>query len=227
MKRQRLALQIAASLLVLPGAILAQGTTGSGSFGGTVPTAFSITNTSNGSLTGALGSFSTLTVGKGTMAAPTALQVQLRSNYLYKLTANAAVTTGITDGIATAAGSTAGSITTGDIGFGVTAALGVSGASVVNGGAIPTRTDTIVTGFDATAGWPSITNGHTPSFTKTLHSIYGTDVQILSGDRISASGDDSSSDNFLLLTMGIAALPQYWSPSAGFSGSVTLTIATQ
>jgi hypothetical protein len=98
---------------------------------------------------------------------------------------------------------------------------------VVNGGAIPTRTDTIVTGFDATAGWPSITNGHTPSFTKTLHSIYGTDVQILSGDRISASGDDSSSDNFLLLTMGIAALPQYWSPSAGFSGSVTLTIATQ
>jgi hypothetical protein len=227
MNKRRLALQITSALMVLPGIVLAQGTTGSGGFGGTVPETYSITNSSNGNLSAALGTFSTLTIGKGTMATPTVLQVQLRSNHVYKLTANAAVTSGITDGAATATGNTAGAITTGDIGVGFTAALDASGASVVNGGITPTRTDTIVTGFDATAGWPSITNGHTPSFTKTLHSIYGSDIQILSGDRISASGDDSSSDNFLLLTMGIAAVPQYWSPSVGFSGTVTLTIATQ
>lgn len=227
MKRQRLVLQVASALIIVPGVLLAQGTTGSGSFGGTVPETYSITNSSNGNLSGALGSFSTLTIGKGTMATPTVLQLQLRSNHVYKLTANAAITSGITDGAATAAGNTAGDIMTGDIGVGFTAALGASGASVVNGGAVPTRTDTIVTGFDATAGWPAITNGHTPSFTKTLHDIYGSDVQILSGDRISASGDNSSTDNFLTLSMGIAAVPQYWTPSTGFSGTVTLTIATQ
>ncbi len=227
MKAQKFASQIAVALAFLPGVLLAQGTTGSGTFGGTVPTAFSITNTSNGNLSDALGSFSTLTIGKGTLATPATLQLQLRSNYVYKLTANAAVTAGITDGTKTVASNTAKAITTGDIGVGFTAAIDASGASVVNGGASPTRTDTIVSGFDVTGGWPSVTNGRTPAFTKTLHDIYGSDVQILSGDRISASGDDSSSDNFLLLTMGIAAVPQYWTPSSGFSGTVTLTIATQ
>jgi hypothetical protein len=227
MKRRGFVLRAISVVTVMPGVMLAQSTGGTGSFGGTVPTVFSITNTSNGSLSSALGSFSTLTIGKGTMATPTGLQLQLRSNYLYKLTANAAVTSGITDGTATVASNTAGAIKTGDIGFGFTAALDASGASVVNGGLTPTRTDTIVTGFDASSGWPSITDGRTPSFTKTLHDIYGSDVQILSGDRISASGDNSSDDNFLLVTLSIAAVPQYWTPAAGFSGTVTLTIATQ
>jgi hypothetical protein len=224
MKKQRLALQAAFTLVVLPGVVLAQ--TGSGSFGGTVPTTYSITNASGGALSGTLGSWSTMTIGSGTVVAPTALAIQLRSNATYRLSANAAVTSGITDGTKTVASNTAGSITTGDIGFGITTSIGVSGASVVNGGGTPTRTDTITTGYDASSGFATASNGHTPSFTKTLHDIFGADTEFLIGDRISASGDNSSSDNFISLSVGVAALPQYWTPGA-FSGTVTLTIATQ
>jgi len=210
--------------MTIPGAIFAQGTTGTGTYSGTVPETYSISNTSDGNLAGTLGAFSTLTIGKGTLAAPTPLQIRLRSNHTYQITANASVTSGITDGAGSAVGTTAQAIKTGDIGFGFTAAIDKSGASVVNGGATPTRTDTIVSGFDASSGWPSVSNGHTPSFTKTLHDVYGADTQILSGDRISASGDNNSSDNFLLVTVGVATLPQYLTPGA-FSGSVTFTIA--
>src|SRR5581483_4905057 len=210
-------------LIALPGAIFAQGTSGTGTYSGTVPETYAISNTSDGNLAGTLGSFSTLTIGKGTLAAPTPLQIRLRSNHTYQITANAAVTSGITDGTASPAGNTAQAIKTGDIGFGFTAAIDKSGASVVNGGATPTRVDTIVSGFDASSGWPSVANGHTPVFTKTLHDIYGSDTQVLSGDRNSASGDNSSTDNFLLVTLGVATLPQYLTPGA-FSGTVTFTI---
>jgi hypothetical protein len=225
MKRISGWLSAAACLTIIPGVIQAQGTGGTGTFGGTVPATFSISDTSNNSLSAALGTFSTLTVGKGTLASPTALQFRLRSNANYKLTAQVGSLSGITDGTGTAPGNTAGSIQTGDIGFGFTAAIDASGASVVNGGATPTRTDTIVSGFDAHAGWPSVSDGHTPSFTKTLHDIYGSDVQILSGDRISASGDNSSDDNFLTVTMGLATLPQFLTTGT-FSGTVTFTIAS-
>src|SRR6266536_3400511 len=124
-------------LMTVPGAIFAQGTTGTGTYSGTVPETYSISNTSDGNLAGTLGAFSTL-------AAPTPLQIRLRSNHTYQITANASVTSGITDGAASAAGTTAQAIKTGDIGFGFTAAIDKSGASVVNGGGTPTRTDTIV-----------------------------------------------------------------------------------
>jgi hypothetical protein len=224
MKRQLIGLA-PLMLMTAPGLIFAQGTGGTGSYSGNVPEAYSISNASNGNLAGTLGSFSTLTIGKGTLATPSTLQVRLRSNHTYKLTANAAVTSGITDGPASAPGTAALAIKTGDIGFGFRVAIDQSGASVVNGGASPSRADNIVTGFDATSGWPSVTDGHTPAFTKTLHDIYGGDIQILSGDRISASGDDGSSDNFIVVTLGIATLPQYLTPGA-FSGTVTFTIAT-
>jgi hypothetical protein len=210
----------ALALALVPG-VLAQST---GSYGGIVPETYAITNTSNGALAGVLGNFSTLTIGSGTLATPTVLAFRLRSNAAYRLSANAAVTSGITDGVASGASTTAQAIKTGDIGFRFTAAIDQSGASVVNGGGTPTRTDTITTGY--AAAWPSVTDGHTPSFTKTLHDIYGSDIQILSGDRISASGDNSSSDNFLLVTVGIAALPQYLDTGT-FSGTVTFTMAAQ
>jgi hypothetical protein len=72
-------------------------------------------------------------------------------------------------------------------------------------------------------GWPTVT-GQFPNFVKTLHDIFGQDVQILSGPRISASGDNSSNDNSLTLTMGIAILPRYLS-AGSFSGTLTFTIA--
>src|SRR5579872_6956171 len=85
-------------LMTVPGVIFGQGTGGTGSYSGTVPETYAISNTSDGNLAGTLGAFSTLTIGKSTLAAPTALQIRLRSNHTYQITANAAVTTGITDG---------------------------------------------------------------------------------------------------------------------------------
>jgi len=208
------------TLMGAPGLIYAQGLTGTGTYSGTVPETYAISNTSDGSLAGTLGDFSTLTIAKGSLVNPTPLQMRLRSNHVYQITAKAVVTSGITDGTASVAGTSAQTIKTGDIGFGFTSAIDKSGASVVG-----TRTDTINTGFDVHTGWPSVTDGHTPSYSKTLHDIYTSDTQILSGDRISASGDNSSSDNFLLITIGISTLPQYLTPGA-FSGTVTFTIAS-
>jgi hypothetical protein len=212
-------------MMMLPGIILAQGTTGTGTFGGTVPLTFAISDTSNASLAGALGTFSTMTIGKSTLAAPTPVAFRLRSNGPYKLSAAVTAVTTITDGAATPdASTTAQAIKTGDIAFGFTSAVVQNGLSVVGGGTTPTRTDTIVTGYDATSGFATTTDGHTPAFTKTLHDIYA-GVQILSGDRISSSGDNSSDDNFLTVTLGVAAIPQYWTAGT-FSGTVTLTLAT-
>jgi hypothetical protein len=131
---------------------------------------------------------------------------------------------GMTDGVAPGDGSTAQGIVTGNFGFGLTAPVDASGNSVVSGGTSPSRVDTIVTGFDVHTGWPTVT-GQSPNFTKTLHDIYGQDVQILSGPRISASGDNSSNDNSLTVTVGIAVLPQYLSAGT-FSGTLTFTIAS-
>lgn len=217
--KRRIVQMGALALMSVPGVVYAQV-----DYSGTIPTTFAITNTSNGTLTGNLGAFSTLTIGSGTLQTPTVLAFRLRSNAAYKLSANSAAISGITDGVASAAGTTAQGIKTGDIGFGITAAIDQSGASVVDGGAIPTRIDTIVAGYSVVGGWPAVTNGHTPTFTKTLNNFFGVDTQILSGTRISASGDNSSSDNFLLVTVGLAALPQYLTPAA-FSGTVTFTIA--
>ncbi|MEO8660355.1 MAG: hypothetical protein ABI693_17935 [Bryobacteraceae bacterium] len=223
-KHLSILLSLAAVLAILPGIVLAQGTSGTGTFGGTIPTTFSIANTSDGSLVTALGTFNTLTIGKNVISSPTPLAFRLRSNAAYKLTAQLGSLVGITDGVASGVSTTLQGIKTGDIGFGFTTAIDRSGLSVVGGGASPTRTDLLVSGFDVTAGWPAVSNGHTPAFTKTLHDIFAADTQILSGDRISASGDNISGDNFLLVTVGLATQPQYLTPGA-FSGTVTFTIA--
>jgi hypothetical protein len=194
---------------------------GTATLSGTVPTTFNISNTSNGSLSGAFGPFGTMVVGNGMLSAPSPVLFRLRSNAPYILTAQVGALEGISDGMA---GTNSSTIKTADIGFGFTASIEQSGSSVVGGGATPTRMDTIAPGFDMRGGWPSPSGGNTPVFTKTLHDIYGQDVQILSGPRISAKGDNSSDDNFITITVGIAALPQYWNAGA-FRGVVTFTIA--
>jgi len=214
-----------AALMVVPGIVLAQDTTATGTLGGTVPTTVAISNLSNGNLAGALGTFGTLTIGKSTLITPTPLAFRMRGNAQYQLSADVTAMTGMTDGAATPDASTAAqAVKTGDIGFGFTAAIVKSGLSVVGGGSSPNRQDQIVTGYDVTGGWPATTDGHTPAFAKTLHDIYN-NTQILSGDRISASGDNSSDDNYLVVTLGVATLPQYLTPGA-FSGTVTLTISS-
>jgi hypothetical protein len=186
-----------------------------------VPTAFNISSVNNGSLSGAFGSFGTMAIGNGMLSTPSPVVFRLRSNAPYILTAQVGVLSGISDG---EAGTDSAGIKTGDIGFGFTAAIDQSGASVVGGGGSPSRMDTITPGFDMRNGWPSASGGQTPVFTRTLHDIYGRNVQILSGPRISAKGDNGSDDNFITVTVGIAALPQYWNAGA-FRGVVTFTIA--
>jgi hypothetical protein len=219
------ALQSLIALMLVPGIILAQGATGTGTFGGTVPTTVAITDVSNSNLAGTLGTFGTLTIGKSTLVTPTPLAFRLRGNAQYQLSADVTAMTGMTNGLATPdASTTAQSIKTGDVGFGFTTAIVKNGLSVVGGGNSPNRHDQIVTGYNVTGGWPTTTDGHTPAFTKTLHDIYNS-TQILSGDRISASGDNSSDDNYLVVTLGVATLPQYVTPTV-FSATVTLTISS-
>jgi hypothetical protein len=207
-------------LIALPGTVLAQGVI---TFGGTVPAVCWITDTSNASLAGVLGDFSTLTVGKNVLKVPTPLAIRLRSNAPYRVLVQVGSLVGITDGSASPESTTAQAIKTGDIGFGITA-VDVSLSRLVGGGTTPIRADQIGAGFDARGGWPRVSNGHTPNFIKTLHDIYAADTQILSGPRISADGDNNSTNNFMTVSVGIATLPQYLT-AVGFSGVVTFTIA--
>ena len=113
------------------------------------------------------------------------------------------------------------SITLSDIGFGITA-VDATGANVATG-----HTDTIVSLFNYSSGFPAISNGLTPfvaGTNATLNDLTA-NTQILSGSRISAKGNISTNNNFVLLTLGIATLPQYFTPNTGFSTTVTLTIA--
>jgi len=223
MKKQIVVLGTAI-LMMAPGVIMAQGLTGTGGFSGNVPTVFTITDTSNGSLAGASNAWdfsSNMTIGKaGLLAKGADLSFRLRSNADYQLQAQVGALSGIADDVAAAAGSTAHDLSTGDIGFGFTASV-ATGASVV-----AARTDAIPTGFDVSGGWPTASDGRI-IFSKTLHDIKTAPVQILAGNRISASGDNSSSDNFLLVKVGVAALPQYFTPSLAFNGVVTFTISAK
>jgi len=201
------------ALLVQTG--LAQ-TTGTITVTGTTPTAVSVTNASDAALstTVALGS---LTPAAGGGLITGSVQARLRSNKAYTLSAQAAALN-LSNPAAADGGS---SITLSDIGFGITA-VDATGANVATG-----HTDTIVSLFNYSSGFPAISNGLTPfvaGTNATLNDLTA-NTQILSGSRISAKGNISTNNNFVLLTLGIATLPQYFTPNTGFSTTVTLTIA--
>ena len=145
------------------------------------------------------------------------VQAHLRSNKAYTLSAQAAALNVTSPGAAD--GGTA--ITLSDIGFGVTA-IDATGANVTTG-----HTDTVVTKFNYSSGFPAVTNGLTPFVSGTNGTLNDvtSSTQILSGSRISAKGNISTNNNFILVTFGIATLPQYFTPNSGFSTTITLTIA--
>jgi hypothetical protein len=184
---------------------------------GANPEAFSLTNTSGGALSSTI-ALGTLTPGNTNTLTTGTADVRLRSNKVYKVTAQASALS------VAGAGSADGgdTISLADIGFGVTT-LTLTGANVVNTGS---RTDAIAAGFDASGGWPTATNGLTPAFTKTLNDTT-TATQILSGARISKKGNLLTSDNFITVQFGVATLPQFFTPNTGFSSVITLTIASQ
>ena len=197
--------------------------TGTANYGGTVPTTYRITGTDNASLADASTlQFGTLTVPTGSNTIITkSLSFRLRSNAAYVLSANATISgAGIEDGTAaTTTGTTAQTLKTSDVAFGLSSTIDATGASVVG-----TRTDAIQTGYNITSSAPTVSSGRMSITGKSLHDIYGgTPVPILSGNRISASGDNSSSDNFIVVTASLATLPQYLT-AGSFSGVITFTL---
>ena len=180
---------------------------------GTTPESFSITDTADGTVTSSIVLGTLTPSNNGTLAQNTA-QVRLRSNKAYKVTAQASALN------FTGAGSADGGAALGltDVGFGITS-ISAAGANVATG-----HTDTITTGYDLSGGWPTPANGLTPAFTKTLNDITS-GVQVLNGTRISARGNLSTNNNFVLVTFGAATLPQFFTPNTGFSTTITLTIS--
>lgn len=203
-------------MLTLAGCAGAQ-TTGTITATGTNPAACSATATDNSALS------STIALGTLNPANDQALTtgnviVRFRSSKAYVLSAQATALnfTGLG---AVDSGTT---IALSDIGFGITATT-LTGANVANTGS---RTDAIVAKFLYTSGWPSATNGLTPfvvGTNGTLNDLIA-NTQILSGGRISAKGNISTNNNFILVTLGVATLPQYFTPNTSFSSTVTLTM---
>jgi hypothetical protein len=220
MRRTRTLLLEVVFFIALPGTVLAQGDI---TFGGAVPAVCWITDIGNGSLSGVLGNFNTLTVGKNILSTPASIAIRLRSNAPYKVMVQLGSLVGIADASATPRSTTAQAIKTGDIGFGITS-VDVSLSRVIGGGSTPIRHDAIASGFDVRSGWGSGSGGHTPTFKKTLHDISAASIQIVSGPRISADGDNYSTNNFITVSVGISTLPQYLTVGS-FSGIVTFTIS--
>ena len=107
-----------------------------------------------------------------------------------------------------------------DIGIGI---ISVTRASAV----ITPRTDTIAAGFNYDAATTPVIDGVTPFTSAAMGRATLADLAIsrtiLSGPRIATSSNTSSNTNYLTVTLSLAALPQYFSPSA-FSIVITLTI---
>ena len=191
-------------------------TTGTITVTGTTPTAVSVTNASDSTLSSTV-ALGTLTPAAGNSLMSSSVQARLRSNKAYTLSAQAAALN--ISSPAAADGGT--SITLGDIGFGVTA-VDATGANVATG-----HTDTIVSLFNYGSGFPAVSNGLTPFVAGTNGTLSDltSNTQVLSGSRISSKGNISTNNNFVLVTFGVATLPQYFTPNSGFSTTVTLTIA--
>jgi hypothetical protein len=196
-------------------AALAQ-TSGTIQVTGTTPEAFSLTSAGEGTLSSTI-ALGTLTPSNNNTVIEGTADVHLRSNKVYKVTAQAGALS-ITSPESADGGDT---IALTDIGFGIRSKT-LTGANVANSGS---RTDTIATGFDVTGGWPTATNGLTPAFGKTLNDIQ-TSAQVLNGTRISTKGNISTNNNFIDIQFGVATLPQFFTPNAGFSTTITLTIAS-
>jgi hypothetical protein len=183
---------------------------------GTTPEAFSLTSAAEGTLSSTI-ALSTLTPSNNNTLTVGTADVHLRSNKVYKVTAQAGALS-----FSSPEGSDGGdTIALTDLGFGITSKT-LTGANVANSGS---RTDTIATGFDVTGGWPAATNGLTPVFGKTLNDIQ-TSAQVMNGTRISTKGNISTNNNFIDIQFGVATLPQFFTPNAGFQTTITLTIAS-
>jgi hypothetical protein len=193
-------------------------TTGTITVSGTDPESFSITNTTNAALsaTVVLGNLTPAT--GGALTSGTA-DIRLRSNKAYQLTAH----TSALNFVGLGAVDNGATIALSDFGFGISS-IDATGANVANAAG-----HNIGALFDYDPRTVAVTNGLTPYVPAThgtLNDITAS-TQILAGPRISTQGNISTDNNFLLATLVVATLPQYFTPNTSFSTTITLTIASQ
>jgi len=147
------------------------------------------------------------------------VQVVMRTNAAYTL--SAALTA--SSGFGTAAN---GDIALSDIGFGLQN-LAASGT-----GALVTATavggSSIAGTFDNDPGAATLDADGVPSFDATLDDLATSTpgTTVLSGPRISQRGAISSPNNGLLADTIYTVVPQFFTPTASFSATVTYTLAT-
>lgn len=212
---KRLPLLVGAVLITASAAFAQNGTI---NITGTNPDAFSLTNTSGSALSATV-AFGVMAPANATAVTAQEVTVRMRSNKAYKLSAQASALT--INGAGAAQGGDPIALT--DIGIGITG-MTLDAPNVANGAS---RTETIPAGFGVTNGnWPAATNGLTPTFGKTLNDIQAS-TEILSGQRISKKGNLATDNNFIEINVGVATLPQFFTPNTGFSATITLTMASQ
>jgi hypothetical protein len=143
-----------------------------------------------------------------------AVQVILRSNTAYTLTAQVTASSGF----GTAAN---GDLALADVGVGVTG-LTNSGPKVFGD---PAAGSTIAAGFNADPSAAAKDVDEEPIFGATLNDLTG-GTQILNGPRISNRGGIGSPNNGLIVDTMYAIGPQFYTPVDPFSATVTYTLAT-
>ena len=191
---------------------------GSIAVSGSDPESISVTNTSDTVLSSTV-NLGTMTPTTGSSLVTGSTQIRLRSNKAYTVSAQATslsfVGAGSTDGGSTLALS--------DIGFGISS-TDATGANVANA-----TGHGVVNRFNYDPSTVTVTNGLTPyvSGTHGTLSDLSSSTQIMSGPRISAKGNMSTNNNFVVVTMKMATLPQYFTPNTSFSTTITLTVALQ
>jgi len=193
-------------------------TSGTITVSGTDPEAFSITSTTNATLSATV-VLGTLAPATGSALTSGTTQIRLRSNKAYNLNAQVSAL-GFTGAGAADGGSSLALL---DFGFGISS-IDDTGANVANHSG-----HTVVALFNYDPRTISVTNGLTPYVAGTHGTLndIASNTQILSGPRISTLGNISTDNNFVLATLVVATLPQYFTPNASFSATITLTIASQ
>jgi hypothetical protein len=141
------------------------------------------------------------------------VKVILRSNAAYTLSAQVTASSGFGSGAN-------GDLTLSDVGFGL-ADLANSGPLVLSD---PAANSTIAGSFNNDPSAAAKNSDGVPSFSASLNNL-SSPTQVLSGPRISKAGDNSSSNNGLLVNTIFAVAPQFYTPTT-FSATVTFTIAT-
>ena len=149
------------------------------------------------------------------------VQIIMRTNAAYTL--SAAVTSSSGFG---ASGNANGDIALDNLGFGLQNLAASGTGTLVTATAV--SGSTIVAAFDSDPGAATLDADGIPTYSATLDDLSTTapGTQVLSGPRISRRGSFSSPNNGLLADTIYTVVPEFFTPTASFSATVTYTLAT-